>query len=1179
MEQDQRMGEQKEQIDSIRKTSSDLCISAYYESILESVHDGIWVTDKDDRIEFFNKGMEQIAGVPRDECIGKHVLNEFPKETVEHFKNYYLKAKQTQTPMRYTAKVTTPAGRVTIQNGWLVPKVTDDQQYDGMICSIQDITESKKAEEYLLYEKRRAESYLNQAGTMLLTLDTQGNIKLLNRKGYDILGYDQDELIGRSWFDTCIPQDIASTVKEVFFDLIKGKNELVEFYENPIIRKDGTERLIAWHNTLLKNEDGTIEGILSSGEDITEQKRAEKELYDSKERLQLALQAGQLAIWDWNVQDHHINYNEQWAQIIGYDVDELDASSDSWKHMIHPDDYEAVKKILHKHWNGTSDLFTCDYRVRTKKERYRWIHTVGRVVEWDEDHQPVRMIGTHSDITDRKNVEERIRESEGRYRQIFEDSPEGIMTLDTKGFITGINKAGLDLFGIPKEDILGKHFTRLKILRLKDIPRYARIFSEILQGNIPEQLTVEFMNASENRLRTVDVYLNLLKKERKTIGIQVLSRDITEKKQKDEQLQEVQERYTSLFDSTLDLVYVYDFKANFLDANDAALRLLGYSKAEIPKLNFRHFLDSGQLLKAYHLLKEIKKKGYQENPSEFKLRCRDGSYIYVETNSQVITHNGKPVAIQGIARDITKRIESEAILKKAKNEPETILNAAADGIRVIGTDFKVKAMNQTMADLANVSVEEGTGMYCYDFFRSDNCGTPNCSLVRIKNGEKHFEQETIRYTKEGKDIPCIDSVSAYQDENGSVIGIIEDFRDITEIKRAQEELTNEKLLSESLLNGLPGVFYFIDNNNHIIRWNKNLESLTGYSQEELQKVDAVDLFVKEDTIKVTTAIKEVFMKGSSTLEARFLSKNGEGIPYYLTGLRVDLESKPYILGLGIDLTTLKMAERELTKAHEQLKQMNQELEKKVEERTSKVQSLLKQKDGFINQLGHDLKNPLGPMINLLPLIEKKETDPRYKEMIQVIMRNVGYMKNLVAKTIELAQLNSPNTEFNFEDVSLHEFVENIIQTNTLLFSEKGISVENSVPLDIIISADTLRLEELFNNLLNNAVKYSPKNGKVNIEASSEKGYTTISIRDTGIGMTPEQIDHIFDEFYKADESRHDFDSSGLGMPIALRIVERHKGRIWVESEGTGKGSTFYFTIPLSKTQTSLIDGSVSVEIR
>jgi signal transduction histidine kinase len=80
-------------------------------------------------------------------------------------------------------------------------------------------------------------------------------------------------------------------------------------------------------------------------------------------------------------------------------------------------------------------------------------------------------------------------------------------------------------------------------------------------------------------------------------------------------------------------------------------------------------------------------------------------------------------------------------------------------------------------------------------------------------------------------------------------------------------------------------------------------------------------------------------------------------------------------------------------------------------------------------------------------------------------------------------------------------------------------------------------------------------------------------------MTSEQIDHIFDEFYKADESRHDFDSSGLGMPIALRIVQRHNGRIWVESEGVGKGSTFYFTIPLSKTQTSLDDGSVSVEIR
>jgi signal transduction histidine kinase len=277
------------------------------------------------------------------------------------------------------------------------------------------------------------------------------------------------------------------------------------------------------------------------------------------------------------------------------------------------------------------------------------------------------------------------------------------------------------------------------------------------------------------------------------------------------------------------------------------------------------------------------------------------------------------------------------------------------------------------------------------------------------------------------------------------------------------------------------------------------------------------------------------------------------------------------LELAVDITERKKALDEIKKAHQTVSAFNTELEAKVQEKTARIEQLLKQKDEFINQLGHDLKNPLGPLINLLPLVEKNTTDEKYKKMLNVAIRNIGYMKNLVVKTIELAKLNSPNTRFNFEKIQLADLVDNIIESHKFSSEEKQINIKNAIAKDLVISADRLRMEELFNNLINNAVKYSEQNGQISIHAFIKNEHVRISITDNGIGMTKEQIAHLFDEFYKADESRHDFESSGLGMPICKRIVDKHNGKIWAESKGIGQGSTMYIKLPLHQNKNKDIE--------
>ena len=304
---------------------------------------------------------------------------------------------------------------------------------------------------------------------------------------------------------------------------------------------------------------------------------------------------------------------------------------------------------------------------------------------------------------------------------------------------------------------------------------------------------------------------------------------------------------------------------------------------------------------------------------------------------------------------------------------------------------------------------------------------------------------------------------------------------------------------------------------------------------------------------------------SETLERKVTERTEElqGSKKNLEKTVMDLQKSRYaVLNIMRDLKKT-VASRE--KAEEEVREINKNLEGKVKERTAEVEKLLKQKDEFVNQLGHDLKNPLGPLINLLPILEEDETDHERKEIFDVLNRNVSHMKNLVTKTIQLARLNAPGVKLFFEDTNLLSEVDDVIKKSKLLFEENNIEVENKIGKDIIVKADKLRLTELFDNLIGNSVKYSPDGGKITIDAEKNEDFVTVSIKDTGMGITKEQLNYIFDEFYKADWARHDFDSSGLGMPIAKHIVEKHGGRIWAESQGLGKGTTMFFTIlPSSK---------------
>jgi len=260
---------------------------------------------------------------------------------------------------------------------------------------------------------------------------------------------------------------------------------------------------------------------------------------------------------------------------------------------------------------------------------------------------------------------------------------------------------------------------------------------------------------------------------------------------------------------------------------------------------------------------------------------------------------------------------------------------------------------------------------------------------------------------------------------------------------------------------------------------------------------------------------------------------------------------------------LEETKKKLLETEKKLNELNRELEQRVIERTIEVNRLLLHKTKFIDNLSHDLGTPLTPLMALLPLIKEEVKDLKAKDLVDTCIRSAEYLKNLVNHTKELAELST--TELYLEKENLLEIVNKLQEKYDVVFRSYNINVENNIDENIYVKTEKSRLMEVLDHISSNAVNSMLDGGTLTFDAEGlEKktgSFIDISISDTGIGLSGDQTSHLFDEFYKADKSRHKLDSTGLGLSICKRIVELHGGRIWADSHGKGTGTIIHFIIP------------------
>jgi len=403
--------------------------------------------------------------------------------------------------------------------------------------------------------------------------------------------------------------------------------------------------------------------------------------------------------------------------------------------------------------------------------------------------------------------------------------------------------------------------------------------------------------------------------------------------------------------------------------------------------------------------------------------------------------------------------------------------------------------------------------------------------------------------------------AAFEGNNGAVAGLVGVIHDITERKAAEEETKSAYQQLFDIVDFLPDATFVVDKDKSVIAWNRAIENMTGLKKEEV--IGKGDHFYSIPFYGVRRPMLIDFLDndlddfknlyGSIERDGRTLSvevcipsfRDGEDRYFWSTASSLfDKDGKK----IGAIQTIRDVTER-----------------RRSEEEKSRLaaQLHLSQILGPVMiQLGHDLKTPLTPLLALLPLLRDRASDPESKRMAGICSKNASHIRELSDKVLRLAKLSSVTDTAQRENMALASSVDEYIRDSRPMAAEKDLSWENLIDPTVFVQAAPEQLRELFANLISNAIRFSAPNGSIRIFAERGEKHVTVAVQDKGVGIAPEHLESIFNEFFKTDESRHDLASSGLGLSICKRIVLNHQGRIWAESPGKDQGTTILFTLPL-----------------
>jgi PAS domain S-box-containing protein len=976
--------------------------------------------------------------------------------------------------------------------------------------------------------------------------------------------------------------------------------------EQRTVMKDGTTRWQRWVDRGIFDASGSLVEYQSVGRDTTELKERENALKKKNEELMASylkiaadeeqlreqveeIRAAQEARRESEQKFRAIfNQSFQFIGLLTLEGILIDANQSALDSLGTTRDAVIGKPFWETPWWTHSPELqeklqkSVDLAAQGQFVRFEATHpgTAGTIHEidfslkpyMDESGRALYLIPEGRDISELKKAENALLETERRLEDIINFLPDATLAIDQEGRVITWNRAIEEMTGVPASDMVGKgnyeyalpfYGERRPILIdlvMKDDEQSFQKYSAVKKDG--DALTAE---TSLPRIGGKDRILwgkavLFRNPQGSVIGAIESIRDITERKKVESALAANLDYLDQIFSSVQGGIVIIDAHTHeIIDLNPYALNMMGTTKDRVLNKVCHHFICPAEQGRC-----PITDLHQTVDNSERVLLTEDGKQVDIIKYVVPFSFHGRDCLIEtfldnterkkavdelqsayakltSAEEELRKNYEmlriQEQSLRASEENYRTVFENTGTATVVIAEDSILELVNEGFVHLSGFSREEIQGKKKWtEFVLPEDLERMQAQhRMRRLDREKALTHYEFRFVTKGGDIR---SIYLFIDIIPGTKKSVASLLDITDRKRAEE-------LFQTVFENTGTAMIVLEENAVISHINEEMEKVLGYGKEELEsRMKWPELVVDEDRermIRYHRLRRKEPGASPKDYEFRFIHKNGEIRDAALTVALIPGTRKS--VGSIRDITEMK------------------KLNQRIRERTEQVEQLLRQKDEFIAQAGHDLKTPLTPIIALLPHIIRKEKDPDLRALLEIVMGSATSMKNLTSDILTLAQLNQRFIMADIREMVLADEIEKVMVKHAWIIEKKGYHIENIVDKGVRIRITPFHLASLLDNLVSNAVRYSTEGGTITLSSRTGDGVVAFSVADTGIGLSPEEIPRIFDEFYTADTSRHHRDSSGLGLAIVKRIVHLYGGNIHVESPGKGLGSTFTVTLP------------------
>jgi PAS domain S-box-containing protein len=778
------------------------------ERIIETTPGGIVILDTAGAITFANAAAERILGPTRSVIIGRRYNDPVWKITTVDGRPIpdeqlpFVRAIRAGQPvLGIELAVERPDGDRVILFVNLAPLRDLKQQVIGVVASFIDITERHAMEKELRESEERFRAVVEDQTELICRFKTDGTLTFVNEVYCRFYAKASGELLGIRWQPRAVAEDLP--LIEARLRTLSPANPVV-VVENRVYSGSGEVRWMQFVNRAFFNQEGRRVETQAVGRDITERKRAEEAVRESKERLQLVLDASNDGLWDWDMRSGLAYLSPRYYEMTGYQPAEVRPDLEFYKRLVHPDDLPMVLQTINTHLEGHTTESVFEHRLITKDGTVKWILGKGKVVERDASGAPLRMVGTISDITAHKHAEAALRKIEVEYRAIFENAMDGIYRASADGRFLAVNPAMAGIQGCSSAgDVLAHSNTATQPWQVA--PSMKKEFQRRLreQGMVEEfEYEVRLQNGS---VRWVSEKARAIYDAHGAMCFyEGVIRDITGRKQVEEALQESEasaraqaDELATVLATTPAITFVArDPSCRVITSSNAALRMLrlpagaNTSKSapagERPE-TFRVLKDGRELTAEELPVQQVAATGRALKDCELTLVFNDGTTRDIIGNAvPLLGADGKVRGAVGAFLDITERKRAELALQESEERFHSLVSSSMDAVLLTAPEG-----GRTLA--ANAAACRMFGRTEEELIQVGRDGVMDVTDPRLKLALEHrartgsFTGELTFVRKDGSKFPGEISTVLFHNRDGELRTSMV-IRDITERKQMEEAL-------------------------------------------------------------------------------------------------------------------------------------------------------------------------------------------------------------------------------------------------------------------------------------------------------------------------------------------------------------------------------------------------------